>query len=150
MFIKQIIVSAIIILLFACTIHAQLPSPKLTPGSSYIHILLIDVCHPEYIKHKNIPWNTKINVMARYNIPINLISKYVIDFLIPESLGGNDSITNLWPQSVNGKWGFLKKNELENRLQKLVCDGIIDLKTARKEISANWIEAYKTYVDGGK
>ena len=39
-----------------------------------------------------------------------------------------------------------KKDILEFKLYKLVCDGTISLDEARREISSNWIETYKRYV----
>jgi hypothetical protein len=37
------------------------------------------------------------------------------------------------------------KDELERLLPSLVCDGRIDLRTAQRDISADWIGAYKKY-----
>jgi hypothetical protein len=38
------------------------------------------------------------------------------------------------------------KDALERKLDKLVCAGQMDLKTAQSEIASNWIEAYQRYV----
>ena len=38
------------------------------------------------------------------------------------------------------------KDALERKLHKLVCAGQLDLKTAQREIAADWIEAYQKYV----
>ena len=62
-------------------------------------------------------------------------------------LGGSNSIKNLWPESYRtSPWNARVKDRLENRLHELECDGDLDLKTAQREIAANWIEAYKKYV----
>ena len=37
------------------------------------------------------------------------------------------------------------KDDLEDRLREMVCDGSLDLTEAQKEIAANWIAAYKKY-----
>jgi len=67
--------------------------------------------------------------------------------LIPLSLGGSNSIRNIWPQSTKiAPWNSYVKDALERKLHKLVCAGQLDLKTAQREISANWIEAYKKYI----
>jgi hypothetical protein len=67
--------------------------------------------------------------------------------LIPLSLGGSDSIRNLWPQSTKtSPRNSYVKDALERKLHKLVCAGQVDLKTAQREIESNWIEAYKKYV----
>src|SRR5262249_46719765 len=64
--------------------------------------------------------------------------------LIPLSLGGSNSIRNLWPQSTKiAPWNSYVKDALERKLHKLVCAGQLDLKTAQREIASDWIEAYK-------
>ena len=63
------------------------------------------------------------------------------------SLGGSNSIRNLWPQSTKtSPWNSYVKDALERKLHKLVCAGRLDLKTAQSEIASNWIEAYQKYV----
>ena len=42
-------------------------------------------------------------------------------------------------------WNAHVKDELEDRLHELVCDGELDLSTAQHDISADWILAYKKY-----
>ena len=37
------------------------------------------------------------------------------------------------------------KDELEDWLRDMVCDGKLDLTEAQKEIAENWIAAYKKY-----
>lgn len=37
------------------------------------------------------------------------------------------------------------KDDLEDHLRDLVCEGQLDLATAQREIAGNWIEAYKKY-----
>jgi len=65
---------------------------------------------------------------------------YEYDHLVPLELGGapNDP-RNLWPEpgaSPN------PKDELEERLRSLVCDGELSLAAAQQEIAANWVCAY--------
>ena len=72
---------------------------------------------------------------------------YEEDHLIPLSIGGNPSDPlNLWPQPRISEWNAEKKDILELKLYKLVCDGTVSLDEARREISSNWIETYKLYV----
>lgn len=69
---------------------------------------------------------------------------HTVDHLIPLSLGGSNSIRNLWPQSTKtSPWNSYVEDALERKLHKVICAGELDLKTAQREIASNWIEAYK-------
>ena len=73
---------------------------------------------------------------------------YEEDHLISLELGGHPrDPRNLWPQPYAGKCGARIKDHLEDTLHKMVCDGDIKLGEAQKEISSDWIKAYKKYVD---
>ena len=37
------------------------------------------------------------------------------------------------------------KDDLEDRLHEMVCNGRLDLTEAQREIASNWIAAYKKY-----
>jgi hypothetical protein len=53
----------------------------------------------------------------------------------------------LWPQSMSTQpWNSDVKNELEDRLHKLVCDGSMSLEQAQREIATDWIAAYLKHV----
>ncbi|MDD4933184.1 MAG: HNH endonuclease domain-containing protein [Methylacidiphilaceae bacterium] len=138
-----------------CSALAQppiLPDPKLTPGDTF-PVSRADVCVPGYSKKvRNVPWEEKREALRRYGVPLADRRDYEIDHLIPLSLGGSNSIRNLWPQSRRTQpWNAGKKDFLEDRLHKLVCSGKVDLAEAQKAISTNWIEAYQKYIgQGGK
>jgi hypothetical protein len=42
-------------------------------------------------------------------------------------------------------WNARVKDELEDHLHALVCEGKLPLGTAQNDISSNWIAAYKKY-----
>jgi hypothetical protein len=124
-----------------------LPDPKLTPGDVF-DVTAQDICVPGYAKKvRAVPAWLKRKVYAEYGITEYKTGDYEVDHLIPLSLGGSNSIRNLWPQSTQtSPWNSYVKDALERKLHRLVCAGELDLKTAQRAIASNWIEAYKKYV----
>ena len=122
-----------------------LPNPQLTPGragnSTAADICNVDSNNPA----EEIPVQLKGKVLVRYGIGRYEIG-YNIDHLIPPTLGGSNSINNLWPQPLAGLWCWHRKNRLERRLRKLVCSGQLSLQEAQREIATDWISAYKRYI----
>jgi len=71
---------------------------------------------------------------------------FEVDFLITPELGGSNDIHNLWPEPYYSTvWNARVKDELEDRLHEMVCNGELDLGTAQRDISTDWIVAYKKY-----
>ena len=63
-----------------------------------------------------------------------------------ESWGGSNAVKNLWPQSFQTQpWNAHVKDQLENRLHRLVCVEKVDLNTAQHDIATDWIAAYRKY-----
>jgi len=72
---------------------------------------------------------------------------YEEDHLIPLSIGGSpNDPQNLWPQPRLSEWNAQKKDILELRIYKLVCDGVVPLGEARLALAHNWIDAYRRYM----
>ena len=69
-----------------------------------------------------------------------------LDHLIPLELGGASTPRNLWPEPREGPVGAAVKDQLENRLNELVCSGRLGLHDAQQAIAADWISAYRQYV----
>jgi hypothetical protein len=42
-------------------------------------------------------------------------------------------------------WNAHVKDQLEDRLHEMVCRGDVDLATAQRDISTDWIAAYRKY-----
>jgi hypothetical protein len=77
-----------------------LPDPKLTPGDTF-EVTAQDVCVPGYAKKvRAVPAWLKRQAYAEYGITGYKTGDYEVDHLIPLSLGGSNSIRNLWPQST--------------------------------------------------
>lgn len=144
-------VAIAMLVVFGGTVSAEGPRPKnsLTPGETR-PISLSEVCRlPEASadSDQNIPAETRRAVLAEYGMTSEEAGAYEVDYLITPELGGAESIRNLWPQPYSARWNARVKDRLERRLHQLVCQGKVDLKTAQHDISADWIGAYKKYVD---
>jgi hypothetical protein len=146
-----VFVFLIVTLSCAADLSDSLPNKSLTPGSSDPKVTLNDICIDVGSKPApKITYDTKKWVLKRYKIPANKWSEYAVVRLIPLDLGGGSNVRNLWPQKINSTWNSKKKKALTDQLVHLVCFGQITLKDARKEITGNWIEAYKKYVESVK
>jgi hypothetical protein len=101
-----------------------LPDPKLTPGDVF-DVTIQDICIPGYSKKvRAVPRSLRKQAYAQYGITSANEGDYQIDHLIPLSLGGSNSIRNLWPQSTKtSPWNSYVKDALERKLHKLVCAG---------------------------
>jgi hypothetical protein len=142
-----------LLLIFAifCLVQAQdrqnyMPNPRLTPGHT-LDITKDELCKPGNAEIAgNLPIAVKRQVFDMYGIGANAPGGYNVDHLISVGLGGSNSIKNLWPQPLAGKWSYHTKNKLERRLRKMVCGGELDLEIARREIATDWVSAYKKYL----
>jgi hypothetical protein len=123
------------------------PDPKLTPGDT-LDVTKTEVCVPGYSKKiRDVPEEVKREVYERYAIKSHEPGDNEVDHLISLSLGGSNSIKNLWPESRRTeRWNANVKEQLADRLHKLVCDGKVDLKTAQTDMASDWVKAYMKYV----
>jgi hypothetical protein len=132
----------------------QIPNSNLTPGAVNPLATTAILCVPNYTsgkdaqgsKVRDVNDSLKKRVFSEYKIEPTS-SKFEIDHLVSLELGGSNDIRNLWPQSyITQPYNAHMKDDLENKLHKMVCAGQIDLLEAQKEISTNWISAYNKYV----
>jgi hypothetical protein len=104
------------------------------------------VCSLANTKNKAVPMALQKQVFEEYGIAGAEPHAYEVDYLVTPALGGADDIRNLWPHSYSATiWNARVKDDLEDRLRDMVCDGSLDLTEAQREIAANWIAAYKKY-----
>lgn len=86
-------------------------------------------------------------VFSEYGISNGPVGDYEVDYLITPDLGGADDVRNLWPEPHRtSRWNSYAKDQLEDRLHRLVCGGKLTLADAQREISQNWIVAYRKYL----
>lgn len=122
-----------------------LPNRHLTPGAT-LPVTTAQVCTPGYAtKARHVTNRTKKQVFATYGLKPS--GAYEVDHLISLQLGGSNDRVNLWPQSYETQpLNAHTKDALENRLHALVCRGTISLETAQTAIRADWVRAYRQYV----
>ena len=133
----------------------DLPDAKITPGAIDPTItqqnIQSTVCVKGYTKTVRPPayYTNKLKKtqIIEYGYIDTNPKHYEEDHLIPLSIGGSPSDPlNLWPQPRLSEWNAQKKDILELRLYKLVCDGVVPLDEARNAMANNWIDAYKRYI----
>ena len=128
-----------------------LPEPNLTPGATR-PISTNQVCTPgPSDQMATIPMAVRQAVFHEYGMDRSQPREFEVDHLITPELGGTDDIRNLWPEPyATTEWNAYVKDELEDRLRQLVCQGKLDLPTAQRDIATNWIAAYQKYFHTGK
>ena len=132
---------------FATSRHTgdlSIPKNNLTPGETRT-VSIGDVCSAAPRETATVPVSLRQQVFREYGINDKRPNAYEVDYLITPELGGASSIRNLWPQPYSSVWNAHVKDELEDRLHGLVCTGQVDLATAQRDISRDWIGAYKKY-----
>jgi hypothetical protein len=121
-----------------------LPDPQLTPGAT-LDVTTNDICVTGYTKKiRHVPIAVKRQVYREYGA-VYRRGAYEVDHLIPLELGGSNSVKNLWPESYDIEWNARIKDELENRLHVLTCNGTVSLNEAQHAIATDWVTAYKRY-----
>jgi hypothetical protein len=134
-----------------------LPNPARTPGATNPAVIQASVTSTICVSG----WTATIRPRSSYTTTLKkqqLASGYAYhgdlnpadyeeDHLIPLELGGAPrSVRNLWPEPYAATEGARMKDQLENKLHELICDGQLRLATAQHAISANWFTAYQTYL----
>ena len=126
-----------------CVARDSRPDPRCTPGTVFSGVTPQKICVTGYTRTvRNVPASEKAEVFAEYGITSHAPGQYEVDHLISLELGGNNDISNLWPEAAAPVPGFHQKDVLENYLHDKVCSGALSLQTAQHEIATNWIGAY--------
>jgi hypothetical protein len=122
-----------------------LPIAALTPGAT-IDLTLEQLCRGEHPGVEPADPGVRRRILKDYGMAEVAQHEYELDYLITPELGGANDRRNLWPERyADRKWNAKVKDQLEDLLPTLVCQGTIDLQTAQQDIAANWVEAYKKY-----
>jgi len=126
-----------------------LQNHQLTPGSYFPEATRQVICVPGYTKRvRNVPTSLKKEVYNSYGISHHQPGEYEVDHLVSLELGGDNEITNLWPEPYHGQWNAHDKDKLENEMHHRVCAGSVSLEVVQREIAADWVAAYRKYIGG--
>lgn len=119
-----------------------LPDKAFTPGD-VLRVTSAQICHPGYSRSvRDVPEATKLAVYREYGVERKPGVCCEVDHLVPLSIGGANTILNLWPEPYLPRPGARQKDVLEDHLHRLVCSGKMPLATAQKLISGDWYQAY--------
>lgn len=132
-----------------------LPDLALTPGVAS-DLTVDEICARAWGRDaRHVTAAMKRAVFARYGltgnddpacIPDAHGRRCEVDHLISRELGGADDIDNLWPQPYGGApWNAVRKDRIENRLHREVCERRITLALAQYEISHDYRIPYIRY-----
>jgi len=121
-----------------------IPDANLTPGA-VATVTVSQVCVADEPVERRPPPSVQQAVFHEYGMDGAPEQEYEVDHLITPALGGTDDIRNLWPESYSSDWNAHVKDELEDHLHNLVCEGKLDFATAQRDMATNWISAYKKY-----
>jgi hypothetical protein len=126
--------------------HWEEPDLRLTPGAT-VPVTAGEVCRADTEKATPaVPVSLKRKVFEEYGVTPPRPDAYEVDYLITPELGGATDIRNLWPEPYEDTvWNAHVKDQLEDRLHQMVCRGDVDLATAQRDISTDWIAAYRKY-----
>jgi hypothetical protein len=123
-----------------------LPNRTLTPGATRV-AGIGEICateHDEVVRP--VSGMVQQEVFQEYGLRNTAADNYEVDYLISPGLGGTDDIRNLWPEPrYHTTWNSFVKDQLEDYLHRSVCTGKVDLATAQRDVSTDWISAYKKY-----
>lgn len=131
--------------------YPYLSDAKLSPGE-VLPVGLDQICIHGYSKTvRHTTGEMKHQVYEEYGVQSHQRGEMEVDHLVNLSLGGADTLANLWaqPADVNlGGYsaGFKEKDALELVLLRKVCDRSLDLQTAQRAIATDWIRAYGKYI----
>lgn len=130
----------------ASLVQREEPDLRLTPGAT-VPVTKTQVCgQATEGAMPAVPISLSRKVFEEYGVTPPRPDAYEVDYLITPELGGATDIRNLWPEPYGDTvWNARVKDQLEERLHRMVCRGDVDLATAQHDISNDWIAAYRKY-----
>lgn len=123
----------------------SVPKKSLTPGE-VTTTNTTEVCNRTPAQNaETIPIGLRAEVFSEYRIGPIQQGHYLLDLLVPISLGGAMSLSNIWPVKVVGT-GFQQKDQLNHILKDDVCHRFLTLRQAQRALETSWYAAWLKYV----
>ncbi len=124
----------------------SVPRRALTPGA-VTTTNTNTVCNlPPAASVHPIPISVEDEVFQEYGYSDPAVqNRYILNRLVPLSLGGTTTAANIWPAAVKGT-GFFEKVQLDHILKGLVCRRFLTLRQAQRALEKNWYAAWLKYV----
>jgi|SRR3989338_227893 len=131
---------------FGCQVQGPLPDHGCTPGAVFKNTTKDQICVTGYTKTvRSVSTSLRKKVFAEYGIDYDQpFGSYEADHLIPLALGGNNDISNLFPEAASPYPGFKEKDVVENYLHEQVCAGNVALSVAQEKIANDWLAIYNS------
>lgn len=125
------------------------PDPVLTPGGIDPDATKESLCDRDF-KNINLADNgLKEVVFKRYGVEQrHYPCPCELDHFIPLELGGSDTVENLWPHPYHTEYGARRKDYVERRLHKEMCEDVITLDRAREIIRTDWVACFAKLGEG--
>jgi hypothetical protein len=122
-----------------------MPDRRCSPGAYDPRLTRAVICAPGFrtstVRH--VPESEKHAVESEYGLAPRPHGRTLeIDHIVPLELGGSNAIANLFPEPAAGAASYHVKDRLENSLHALVCRGAFRLRSAQRQIAANWEALY--------
>jgi len=123
--------------------NSFLPDRIKTPGAVSRLVTVREVKQSFFSMARRRPMATrKHGVFISYGIDPVLWQDYVLDHLVPLSLGGTNSHWNLWPMPLRGTWPGALKGQVERALLERVRNCALPLIVAQRLLCTNWAAVY--------
>lgn len=119
--------------------YLPLPDPKCTTGAIFPNATKDVICVSGYSASvRDVSESLKNQVYESYGVYNRQPYEFEIDHLVSLENGGNNEISNLFPEKYNMTLGAYDKDKIENCFHRKVCDGTLDLTLAQYIMAKNW------------
>lgn len=116
------------------------PDPDCTPGAITSAISPADpspVCLTANAEEPAPADDVTERVLAAYGIATDKSEDYVIDYLVPRSVGGANDYANLWPIPINDS-AHAQKDQVDQQVADAVCNGLAGIQAAQFLVAHDW------------